>query len=516
MKAEKTVVFGLDGAHFELIESWIQDGELPNIERAINKGMTADMQSVLPPVTSPNWKSYATGKNPGKLGIFWWENVDMAEGRVYYPDERKSVHPEFWEIIGDRTSAGVVNVPTTHPPRNVEPFIVAGAPDAANSGFTHPPEIEDQIVEELGYRVTKGASIKNRPDAAAEEIVDLIDLRFRTGKYLLEEYDPEFLQVTTFYLNSLHHFFWDDQKTLKGWKMVDDHLEDFLNKRYNVVLMSDHGATSIDTVFHINAWLEQEGYLIPDMRFSSILGKFGITTDQLISLTSKLGIRDFAERTAPQWVLNHIPSEEGEVARERKTANVEWSATMVLASGQGPIYVDKQAANYEQIRADLIEKLSNLTAPNGRKIADGVYRAEDIFDGPYVDEGPDVMIDQAKGVHIQGGLGRDDVFTDPQNDGWKGENKREGLFVANGPDFTTGTVEDLSILDLAPTFLHLHNSAIPNDFDGTVRTDVYAKHSDPAEREAEYSEEAYATTDTTQASQEESVRNRLQDLGYLE
>ena len=43
MIGEKTIVFGLDGAHFELIESWIEAGHLPNIKRAINDGVTADL-----------------------------------------------------------------------------------------------------------------------------------------------------------------------------------------------------------------------------------------------------------------------------------------------------------------------------------------------------------------------------------------------------------------------------------------------------------------------------------------
>jgi len=515
MDAKKTIVIGLDGAHFELIEPWIEDGELQNIECAIERGVTADMQSVLPPVTSPNWKAYATGKNPGKLGIFWWENVDMAEERVYYPDDRKSAHPEFWEIIGDQTSAGVVNVPTTYPPRKVNPFIVAGAPDGAESGYTHPPEIEDEIVKEFDYRVTKNTIIKNNPDRASEEIIDLIDLRFRTGKYLLEKFEPEFFQITTFYLNSLHHFFWDDQKTLEGWKVVDKHLEAFLDEGYNVVMMSDHGATSIDTVFHINTWLEQEGYLTQNMGITDTFGTLGITTDRLIQLTSRLRIRDLTKRMTPQWLLNQIPSEEGEVTRECKTANLDWAETNVLASGQGPVYVDNGVEDYEGLRSELIENLSKLTAPNGTRIAESVHRGEEVYEGTYMDEAPDIVIDQTSGVHIQGGLGRDEVFTQPKSDGWKGENKRDAFFVATGPDFAAGSAENLSILDLAPTFLHLHGHEVPRDFDGEVRTDIYNQQSDVATRSVKYTEATDALGNSSISSEEEDVRDRLKDLGYI-
>jgi len=483
MGDQRTIVFGLDGGHFELINPWINEGELPNIERAIDRGVTADLQSVLPPVTSPNWKAYATGKNPGKLGIFWWENVDMADHRVYYPSDRKNKHEEFWEIIGEESSAGVVNVPTTYPPRKVDPFIIAGAPDADESEFTHPPELEKELQEELEYRITKETPLRTDLSTATNEILDLIDLRFETGKYLLDRYEPEFLQITTFYLNSLHHFHWDNKPTLEGWKIVDRHLRDFLDSGDNVILMSDHGANEIKTVFHINTWLEQEGYLTIESGTSDLLQRAGITTDTLLSLTSQLGVRKFASKVAPRWVTNRIPNETGEFQKKQKAANINWSDTVALASGQGPVYLAPDAKNDEQLKDEIIDKLSELRGPDGQPIATTVYEAADIYEGPYMEEAPDIVIDQAPGVHIQGTAGRDELFTRPMKDDWMGENKRDGLFVAIGPDFGSGSVSDLSILDLAPTLLHLHGRSVPEDMDGKVKTTVFAEESQAAKRE---------------------------------
>ncbi|PSP77579.1 nucleotide pyrophosphatase [Halobacteriales archaeon QS_4_69_225] len=517
MIGKKTIVVGLDGAHFELIEPWIEAGHLPNIERAVDNGVTADLHSVHPPVTSPNWKAYATGKNPGKLGIFWWENVDMNEERVYYPEQRKSRHPEFWEIIGNHSSAGVINVPTTYPPRNVEPFIVAGAPDADGSGYTHPERLEKELEERLDYRVTKSTPIKNQPQKAADEIADLIDLRFRTAKYLLREYGPEFLQVTTFYLNSLHHYFWNGNETLEGWKVVDRHLGEFLDQEYNIVLMSDHGSTEIDTVFHVNTWLEQQGYLTPDLSVSEAMERIGITTERLVGLSTKLGIQELARQTAPSWLLNRIPSNGGEVQRESKMSNLNWKETTALASGQGPMYIDRQVPDYQQVRSELKKKLMNLTGPNGTKVAADVHRGEEVYSGPYVEEAPDLIIEQTDGVHIQGGLGRDEVFSRPENDGWRGENKGIGLFVASGPDFNSERLGDVSILDLAPTMLHLHGCEIPHSLDGKVRNEIYRKSSDAFRREVVFNEQESMTPHDTQSPEtDEEVQDRLKDLGYME
>lgn len=258
MDTPRTVVVGLDGASFELIEPWLESGHLPNIARIVDDGVQGTLESVLPPVTSPNWKTYATGKNPGKLGIFWWENVDVTNRRVGYPDERKHAHATFWELLAEDDPVCVIGVPTTYPPTALNGAVVAGAPDGANEGYTHPPELETELEERFDYRVTKRYRLKDDVERAAEEIHELIERRFDAAEYLCAEYDPQFLQVTTFYLNSLHHYLWDHEYTLAAWQIVDDYLGTVLSDERDVVLMSDHGSNQIETVFNVNTWLDRK------------------------------------------------------------------------------------------------------------------------------------------------------------------------------------------------------------------------------------------------------------------
>ncbi|QKG92046.1 alkaline phosphatase family protein [Halorubrum salinarum] len=488
MTNPKTVVFGLDGAHFELIEPWLEAGHLPNINSVISTGVTADLQSVLPPVTSPNWKAYLTGKNPGKIGIYWWENIDTNGQRVYYPSERKNANTEFWELIAEKKQAGIIGTPTTYPPRSGNGFVVAGAPDGKNNNYTSPSELEKQLANQFNYQVTKSHRINVDSDSAVDEILDLIDQRFKAANYLLSEYDADFLQVTTFYLNSLHHFLWDSEHTLTGWQTIDKHLGNYLDEGHNIVLMSDHGSTQIETAFNVNSWLESEGYLTLDTTTSDLLHRLGITTDRLITLASTFGVQNVAERLVPEWILNYVPDDSGELTRESKTENVDWEATTVIASGQGPVYltVDPSEPRYIQLQTELKEKLESVTDPAGSSIANAVYRGKEIYDGAYIEEAPDLIIDQRPGVHITGGIGREEIFTDPSDDGWLAENKRSGLFAATGPDFSTGEIKDLSILDLAPSFLHLHNCEVPKDMDGEVKRSIFDSNSEARNRQIRY------------------------------
>jgi len=476
-----TVVVGLDGAGFDLLEPWLDSGELPTLSSIVTDGVSGPLESVLPPVTSPNWKAYATGKNPGKIGVFWWQNVDTDDGRTYLPRERYHHSDEFWELIAEDEPVGVVGVPTTYPPKEVDRFLVAGPPDAHETGYAHPSSLEDDLEREFDYRHSPRTHTREDAERAYEEWLELVDLRFEVATALAERHDVSFLQVTTFLINQFHHHLWDDERTLRAWKHVDDHLADLRSDARNVVLMSDHGHNEIRSVFRINQWFEREGYLAWDRTVSRLLYGMGVNMGRVRRLLKRANrnvpgaeLMEVVRTLAPRAVLRHLPDEQGEVGT-RQATNVNWEHTDALASAQGPIYLnaDPDSPRYDALREELKSELESLTDPRGRPVADTVHYGEDVYAGPYVEEGPDLVIDQHEGIHIRDTLGDEPVFseTDPI---WNGVNRREGLFAALGPDFASGTVEDLSILDLAPTMLALHDRPIPADVDGRVRTEVLA------------------------------------------
>jgi predicted AlkP superfamily phosphohydrolase/phosphomutase len=489
----RTVVVGLDGATKRLIQPWIDAGELPTLERIFDQGVSGELESVLPPVTSPNWKAYATGKNPGKIGVFWWQNIDVDAQRSYLPAERYHDNDEYWELLADELRVGVINVPTTYPPKQVGEFLIAGPPDGVNTGYAYPDTLESRLDDEFDYRVRKQQHLKSGDEEAFEEVLDLIDLRFRVAKQLADESDLEFLQVTTFYLNLLHHHLWNADYVKQGWQIVDDHLAEFLANGDNLVLMSDHGHNEIETVWYINNWLAREGYLQYDSDVTEGFHKLGINSDRLKRIVSKANTRlsgvDLEARVSdltPDWLLQRLPNESGELGGSKHDI-IDWDNTDAIASAQGPVYLtaDPGSDRYEELRTELIERFGELTGPDGRPLARNVLPKEDVYTGQYTEEAPDIVIDKAPHVNIRENLGGEDVFAEV-DDSWNGVNRREGLFAAVGPAFSEGSVPQLSILDLAPTLLHMHGQSVPNDMDGEVRQDVFAADSRPAMQSPSY------------------------------
>ncbi|MFW6048531.1 MAG: alkaline phosphatase family protein, partial [Candidatus Natronoplasma sp.] len=377
----KLAVVGLDGAAFELLDPWIEEGILPNLKKVKEKGAWADQRSVLPPVTSPNWKAFATGKNPGKLGIFWWENIEFENQKVYYPTERKFKHKEIWDYLDDNGyRVGVIGMPTTYPPHEVNGFFMSSGPDAADEGFTYPKELEERLKGVYNIKTRPEKFIRSHPDEAADEIHEIIEGQFDAALDLAEEYDVDFLQLTIFHVNVLQHFFWDDKRTKKAWKIIDRKVGEVINKADNVLFMSDHGSNKIEHVFNINTWLEKEGYLVTEFGFSDILNILGIDREFLANLSDKLNLQKFLRNFLPKSVIEGIPTESGEIKKEGKASKLDWENSKVFASGQGPIYINEDNVDdVDSLRKELIEKLEKLKHPKtGKKILEKVFKREEI------------------------------------------------------------------------------------------------------------------------------------------
>lgn len=512
----RTFVVGLDGASWELIEPWIENGDLPNLKHMRDGGSWAESRSCLPPVTFPNWKCYSSGKNPGKFGVFWFEHIDLENEKIEIPDRRSFKTAELWDYLNkEGYSTGVVNMPTMFPPREIDGLVVCGGPDAVDgeyrsieSGYTYPEGLRKKLEEQFDYRVHPDPLVSSNGERGREvEVIhELIEKRFEVAVDLFEEEDHDFMHVTIFYLNVLQHFFWDEEPTKQAWKIVDEWLGR-INEldNTNLVVMSDHGCAPTTTEFYVNEWLANNGYLTKKKSMDDFMKKLGLTRENTLKHAKRLGIVELLSRIVPEKIQKMVPLEAG-AKRERKLKMTDLVSTKALASGQGPVYINPDY-DVEEVREELVSDLKEVSDVEG-SIFDGVYRGEEVYNGDYVDMGPDIVLDQREGVHINDGLGGGEVMTEPVR--WAAENVRTGIFVANGPDFENqGQIEQIEILDIAPTILASFGVDIPRDMDGEVLS-IFE------------SVKEYGHQDSLEIDEDglggggREVEDRLKQLGYME
>ena len=500
-----TIVLGLDGANWTLLEPWLNNGDLPNIAALRDSGVWTDMESCLPPVTCPNWRCYSTGKNPGKLGVYWWEAIDTDRRTLTTPDSRSFKSANYWDYLNEEgLTASVVNLPMSYPPFEMDRYMVAGGPGSEQADYTHPPDLGDRLDGE-GYRLHPEEPVTSKDDdTAADALVDLIDQRLSTFRKLLDEESVDVAHCTVFYVNVLQHYFWRGEPTRRAWEAIDEHVGAIReeNPDSTLLLMSDHGCKDVDTVFYINSWLEEQGYLVTETEAADVLTRYDINKQRISKIAHKLGVHGLITRLAPERLNRSIPDDEGGFKREQKLARVDWDRSTAVASGQGLVYV---IGDSPSVTDQLVSDLESLTDHSGEPIAREVYRREDAYDGPYVGDAPDVVFDQRPGVHTNGAIGSSSTFDDAGR--WEAENVRTGLFLADGPSVESAALtEPISITDLAPTILNSVECPVPTDVDGRP-LGLFGEEFETCEPIP-----FEAVGDTAR----EDVQNRLEDLGYLE
>lgn len=502
----ETIVLGLDGANWDLLAPWLDEGRIPNIAALREEGASADMESELPPVTCPNWRCYSSGKNPGKLGVFWWEKIDTESRTLSTPTSRSFRSADFWDYLNEEgKTVGMVNLPMTYPPFEVDGFMVAGGPGSEQEEYTYPTELGDRL-DEQGYRIHPEIPVTANDDVeVARGLVDLIDDRLQTFRQLLKAEDPDVAHLTVFYINVLQHFFYRDDPTPRAWEVIDEHVGAIREEHpeATLFLMSDHGCKAVDTFLYANSWLEEEGYLVTETDASDAVSDLGINKKRLSKAAHRLGVHDLVTTLAPEWLTASIPEDEEGFKREQKLEKVDWDHSLAVASGQGLIYViDDDTATTERLVADL----ESLTSPDGASVASEVLSSEEAYEGPHVSEAPDIVFDQRPGVHTSGAIGSNPVFADVGH--WEAENVRTGLFLVDGPDVEAESLEKtISITDIAPTVLHSVDCPVPTDMDGGPMA-LFGDR-EITQREPIPYEKAGGTSD-------EAVQQRLEDLGYLQ
>jgi len=463
----KIIVIGIDGGSWNYIQSWINEGKLPTFKKLQQQGAWGILESQLPPVTSPNWKCYSTGLNPAKLGVFWWENIDVKNRKIYIPSSKSFSGKEIFDYLSEAGKrVGVINMPTLYPPHKINGLMVAGGPDAMESNFTYPEALEKLLKTKYDWRVLPQniSFMKKDADQVIDEIYRLIDVRFKAAEYLLKEGEFDFLQVTIYLINVLQHYHWGDEKVFKAWRIIDEGVKNLIEKfpEYNFIFMSDHGTNEIKVKFNISTWLEQKGYLkLKKSSNSARLSKLGVSREKVTKVLTKLHLKDVIKKIVPQNLQQLLPDDVGHVQFAGKAEMIDWDKSQAVASGQGPIYLLNKDTSFKQ---KLINELEALEY-QGMKIVNKVYAKEEIYSGEHMDEAPDLIVDQAQNTHFSGSLGFKEVFEAPQH--WKGENEKQGLFLALGKNIKPRKL-DTSILNLAPTILSMLDVEVPEEMDGQI------------------------------------------------
>lgn len=482
----KTVMIGLDGCDFRILEPLVREGALPTFGRLMSKGCMGNLLSTLPSNTLPSWNSIFTGVNPGKHGI---TDFMLREGdgfRIANASYR-TVDP-IWRIISDRNIRQiVVNEPVTFPPLAINGVMVSGfsVPPGERS-YCSPHGIQLELDEACGRYMPElppqfESTIAHDRSLGMEMIDHFARSTFDATMYLMRKYEWQLLATIFTSTDRFQHFYLDDQNAIRAhYKLLDGFIKRILDESpdANVMLLSDHGFGPIRNCFYINSWLKSIGILKERKSIArSILSRTGISVATLVPLLSKIGLYKLVSRLTPRSLKKAIPESSHE-----ERFDSEQSKIFMPSLGSG-VFVKSGVPDETVTR--IKNELSSLSF-GGQQIVESILPKEDAAWGPFSHRSGDFHLVPTYGCEISHRMVQN-YFEPPSRSGdiRTGTHRREGIFIAYGPDFDVGVTieESLYSWDIAPTLLHLMGLPIPDYMDGRVIKRAFKNGSAPKSSE---------------------------------
>lgn len=546
---KELLIFGLDGATFDLLDPWFDRGELPFLERLVNQGVRGEMTSTIPPLTGPAWTTFQTGVNPGKHGVFDWgssgEN-SYGEGMV---DSTSIETRTIWEIIGEAGKrAGVIGVPVTYPPRKINGFMTSGVltPKEAED-FIYPPSLRKEIEKVVGdYRFAPThAEMAINNKQWIEELKGSIANREQVAHHLLSTQEWDVSMVYFMETDTVkHHLFHknsplgqdgsnaDEDPVLEVYKRVEEAVkniyESTAREDTHVMIVSDHGFGPLKWIFNVNSWLVREGYMklkeSAGVRIKRAASKLGLNQKNLYKIGDLLG----PLAKGNEWEMEGFNDILGKMFLSLN--DIDWENTKAYSRGgvTGAIRLNIKGRekhgcimpeNVPGVRDDLMRDLKDIQNPyTDENVIAQVMKNEEVYDGPNALRGPDILFLTRNLETDTGGL---TVFktmdTIIPSFAITGTHRMNGVFASSGPKYARRTeVEGLGISDPAPIALHTLGLKIPSYMDGSPRQEVFSEEF-WNEQQPEFSEEKLpgAREEETDDEYDEEIMERLKGLGYL-
>ena len=495
-------VLGIDGASPELIEKYIEDGDLPNFEKLRDESAYGDLETVFPPITPCAWTSFLTGKNPGKHGIY--DFSVRKDGNEFDIVTSADVGSDTIYDLMNRhgKSVGSLGIPLTYPPQEVDGYMISGLPiDKIDEDKVYPSELWSDIEEMGGLSIHASTFTGDNEEEYIQSHHDQIDQMENVFFNLTERHDLDLNMVLFPNTDTMAHWMWkyidedhpdhpegnDYSDCLKQVYIRMDEILGKLRSRIDeedhLIVMSDHGFGPVHKNIYLNNLFQEKGLLNfkknPMTLFRRSLLKTGITPDRGYRLVSKLGLEEYivqSEQKEESGLLGKLA--ELPVLSED---DVDWENTQAFVRGNfGQIYLNEDLEGGE--REETIQKVKELLydfedPETGEKVVEKVERKEERYHGPETDRAPDLLfftkdLKYMSWRHFEFGSNRK-IKSSPSR---TGHHKMKGIFHITGPDIKSEErLEGLNIMDVVPTALSLMDLPVPRDMDGKPITEAFSE-----------------------------------------
>lgn len=537
MPTPRLTVIGLDAATLDVVRPLLDAGELPNLAGLIDDGAHGTLRSTTHPLTPQAWSTMVTGVNAGRHGI-----LDFAE-RTGSGYELRIVNgsyrtaPALWDYLSAAgRSVGLVNIPFTWPAPVLDGFAISGFDTASHDEMTFPRALERELVGRHGeLELDHTYPIGGNGEIDLERVRRACRQKVAITLELAGRYDPELLFVVFMSADHVQHLAWDSwvergaESPVGGvYRILDEAVGALLAGLGggDVMVVSDHGAGSLDGVVNLNAWLEAQGFLtyrgsqsVSRQLAHGVLGLRRRLLPERARRAIKRAAPDLAERAVRSSAAHLV-----DMTSTRAFAYGAFGNIVVNVRGREEQGIVEPGAEYDAVRAEITRGLYELRSPDGRPIVRSVHNREHLYEGPALERAPDLVVEFDEYAWLgKGNLRRrtptiwDEVEIESGGYAYVGSHRPLGMVAIAGPSAARAPLT-AAIEDVAPTILYLLGEPVPSHLEGRVL--VEALDAGLLERRpVEYMDVDLGDgqrVESYSSAEAQEVEGRLRSLGYLD
>ena len=369
----KTIIIGLDGVPFGMIKDFSGNGVMPNTSELISNGAFKPLHSSIPEVSSVAWSSMITGTNPGSHGTYGFMDLHPNTYQMKFPNFNDLKARPFWDEWEGKSV--IINVPSTYPVREMNGVLISGFVSIDFEKSVHPKSLVPQL-KGLDYRLDVDAQLAHGSmDRFLEDLDKTLDARIEAYRMLWQTIDWQTFMLVFTGTDRLMHFLWNayEQKDheyhgyfLEHFRKIDDAVGEILSQISDddlVIMHSDHGFERLDNDIYIAYVLMDKGYLEFKAGEDVTINNIGSGTKAFVLDPARIYIN-----YKGKYPCGSVDHEEGDA---------------ILGE---------------------LENIFKALEVDGKKVVRDIYRKEQIYSGPYLDDGPEMVLIGTEGFNLKANL----------------------------------------------------------------------------------------------------------------
>ncbi len=430
----RVVFLGIDGVPFHLITD--HPSQFPNLTRIIERGSAGPLESIIPPESSACWPSLTTGVNPGKTGVYGFQDREIGSYDTYIPMGRDVQATRIWDRVHEANrEASVLNVPVSFPPQRNVQRMVSGFLSPGVEKASYPTDVSEYL-QSIDYKIDVNAKLGHDEDKAEfiEDANETLSRRHSAFSHYLTADDWDLFFGVFMTTDRVNHFLFRDyaeegryyEEFLDFYSTLDEYigeLAESLADDVTLIVASDHGFMPLKYEVNCNQWLREHDWL-------------SFRTDE--------------------------PDELDDIANETRAYSLipgRFYINLDSREPRGSVPRDE----YESTRDELKSELLSIEGPDGTPVCERVVEKEDAFYGDHDDIAPDLVAIPTAGFDLKAGFkDKDTVFDTGPRNGMHSFSDATLII-----DDETATVENCNLYDIAPTILDLLEITYDDtEFDG--------------------------------------------------